>query len=541
MAEKKTTKQPTGKAAKRPVKESAAKSTKSTEKKSKKSRKGLIAGLIAAAVVVVIGVVVALLCINKGDPSDPTANLNYSKAFFIYDDGRYTLWDASGKRLSEDEFENQSNFIAGRAMVKKDGQYGIIKDDGQMAVDFGKYGNITARGGLYLAQDGNTKEYYLLTGNGKELERGDEIEIAAPSSSSGFAVVDMGDKIKVYTYDGKLITETEVVEGADEPDYASSHDFGLFYYNGKNTAFDVRSGEVLAEFEGPQYEFDSVSDSRKMIILENSDESNKYKLIADGKIYDLEETKYYGLTDLDDVIGYDDYSGLALLDDNYKVAKRVGVYLDLKDLDNYAVKNDDGKAEIYYKGEKIKEFGDGSGIAASGVLYEDYYAIKDGDVVRFYNLDGTVGIDHDYKDIYSLFDQHHHAVVSDTDNEYYLIDAKGNQIGDTVFKSFLVRDGGYALKNSDGKYAIANKAGEPVTDFKYGEAYYRSNAEPRNIWTGRNSSDNYDVIDVEKGEVLLEGVNADAFYNNYFTVKGDNKTDYYTYDGVLFYTVEKKD
>ena len=134
-------------------------------------------------------------------------------------------------------------------------------------------------------------------------------------------------------------------------------------------------------------------------------------------------------------------------------------------------------------------------------------------------------------------------MVSDTENEYYLIDLKGNRIGDYTVKNVAVRDGGYELKNNDGKYAIADKKGDMVTEFKYNSVYYRSNAEPNNIWTGRNESEkdnSYDVIDLETGNVIAENVNVQIFYNNYFTVKNsDGKTEYYTYKGNLFYTSEK--
>lgn len=505
----------------------------------KKSKKGLIIGLIAAAVVAIIGVVVAVLCFNETDPADPTANLNYSASFFINDNGKYTLWNADGQRLTEDEYSYPSDFIAGYAMVKKDDQYGIIKENGQMSVAFGKYGDITARGGLYLAQDGNTKEYSLLTGSGKELERGADLKISAPSYSSGFAIVESPEQIKVYNYEGKLIISAEKTDNAEESKYTNSHDFGLFYYDSYNTIFDARDGKILAEFEGPRYEFDSITDDRKMILLQESDNDN-YKLIANDRVYDLNETKYYGLTDLDDVIGFDNYSELALLDDDYRVVRRVSTYIALKDANNYAAKGENGNVEIYYKGEKIKEFGDDSSVSDSGVLYEDYYAIAEGDKARFYNLDGTVGIDHEYLEIASLFDKNHHAVVSNTENEYYFIDTKGNRIGDAAFKKFRTYEGGYELMNSDGKYAIANKDGKLLTDFKYEDVYYRSNAKPHNIWTGEVSEDKYDIIDVDSGEVLLEDVDTDSFQTNYFTVKSDNKLEYYTYEGKLFYTVEKE-
>ena len=48
------------------------------------------------------------------------------------------------------------------------------------------------------------------------------------------------------------------------------------------------------------------------------------------------------------------------------------------------------------------------------------------------------------------------------------------------------------------------------------------------------------MIDVDTGKVLLEHANTQTFYANYFTVKNDdNKLEYYTYEGKLFFTATK--
>ena len=315
---------------------------------------------------------------------------------------------------------------------------------------------------------------------------------------------------------------------------------GLIRYNDKNILNDARNSQILAEFDGSRYVFDSVSDSRQVIILKSYDNDEEYKLYKDGKTYDLNETKNYSTTELDDVIGHDDYSKLALLDKDYKAARRASTHLDLKDTDNYATENEDGNVEIYQNGEIIKDFGENSSIASSGVLYDDFYGIETDGKFMFYKLDGSVGINHEYKDIFSLFDKFHHAIVADEEDAYYLIDTNGNRIGDDTYRRIALRDGGYEAKNSEGKYAILDKKGEKMTDNKYNDLYYRSKAKPRSIWTGQEGHDEYDVIDIENNKILLEKANVDDFYSNYFTVTNkDGKTDYYTYGGILFYTSEK--
>ena len=521
-------------------KETPEKAPEKTEKK--KSKVGLIIGTLIGLVVVIAAVVVAVVLNNKKDPSDPTASLSYSKSFFIYDNGSYTLWNAEGKRVTEDTYSSQSTFVGGYAYVKKDDQYGVIKEDGSASIDFGKYGAITVQGGLYLAQDGNTKEYYLLTGSGKELEHNKTIKPYTANSYAGFAAVKVDEKIKLYNYEGKLMAEVDLDDSASDPVLTYSNDFGSFSYNQKNYVFDARDGRILAEYEGSRYIFSEVSEDRSKILMRNNDDSSKYKLIADNKTYDLDETKHYAIADRGIVIGYDNYNEIALLDNDYKVARRVNAYLQLKDVNNFATDNKSGNAEIYNGGEMVKDLGEDSGIRLSGVLYDNYYAISTGEnKAKFFNLNGSEAFDgHEYYDIATMFDEHHHALVADEKNSYYLIDTSGHRINDITVKGATSRDGGYELKNSDDKLAIANKEGELQTEFKYDNTYDRNSAKPNNIWTGRIKTGEYDVVNVDAGKIILSSANVQSFYANYFTVKNsDKKTEYYTYKGELFYTSEK--
>ena len=531
MAEKASTKKPKTETTK-------AQTTKASEAV-KKPNKGIFAGIIVAVAIIAIGIAVALLNGSKADPADVTAKIDYTRSFFIYDNNKYTLWNDNGQRLTEDEYKYRSDFVGGYAYVEKDGQYGVINENGRMSVEFGKYGSISAKSGLFLAQDGNTKEYFLITGSGKQLANGDKLDVYTSSSTCGFAAVKLSDRIRIFNYAGNLVAEVAIADDADDPVMSNSSDFGLFHYADTNLLFDARNGMVLAKFDGSRHTFEVVSDDRSVIILENYDDSHKYKLVRGGKIYDLDEAKYYGVTDFDDVLGYDgSYSKLALLDNDYKILKWVSAHLELKDSYNYATEKEDGGVEIYYNGNLVKEFNENASIASTGVLYENYYAIEDGDKAMFYNLDGSLGINHEYREIKTLFRRNHHAVVSDAEDEYYLIDARGNRVGNAVAKDISVYASGYVLENSDGKYAIADKNGLVVTEFKYTDTDYRSYAKPRNIWTGSNGKNSYDVIDVDNGgKVILADANVQSFYANYFTVKNtESKNEYYTYTGTLFYT-----
>ena len=221
-----------------------------TEKPKTKRSKGWLFALLGS--IAFIGVLVAgfLLLKSTPAPDDPKAKLSYSSSFFIYDNSHYTLWNADGKRLTEDTYEAKSDFIAGYAYVKKDGQAGIIRDDGTMTVPFGKYGQIEARGGLFLAQDGNTKQYHVLTGTGKDLMMGDNLTIDSSGSTSAFAVVKSTGVYDLFTYSGAHLGTFLANDGDDAPELSTHSDFGLFYFNNLNLVFDVRTSQVLASIDG---------------------------------------------------------------------------------------------------------------------------------------------------------------------------------------------------------------------------------------------------------------------------------------------------
>lgn len=548
---KSTTKKKAG--AKKPVTSSAKKTTTKVaskpvthssenagKKSGKKSKVGLICGIVIAIILVIVGVVIAILYLNRTNPSDPTAKLDYSKSFFVYDNGNYSLWNKDGVRLTEDEYQSQSDFVGGYALVEKNDQYGIINENGILSVNYGKYGSIRERGGLYLAEDGNTKEQFLITGSGDVLEKGEELDVESTSDAAGFAVVISDDKLKVYNYNGNLILETAKLGNEEEPEMKSSHDYGILHYDNNNWVFDARDGKVIAAFDGKFYGFDSVSEDRSMILLDEYEDSEDYKLITNSKLYDLNETKYYGLTDNNQVIGYDDYDELALLGDDYKIVRRVNTLVQLKDTNNFAEEKEDGGVVIYQNGQVVKEFDEDAGIPVSGLVYNDYYAISNGDKIKFYNLDGTTVFDKEFEDVDLLSDKNHHSIVSENGDDYYLMDAKGNRIGDITATNIKASKAGYRARNNDGKYALLDKDGNQVTDFKYTDLYYRSSAEPRNIWTAKLEDGNTDVIDVDNHKVIAENVSIDDFYDNYFSVKNESgDIDNYTFDGKLFYTEKK--
>ena len=111
------------------------------------------------------------------------------------------------------------------------------------------------------------------------------------------------------------------------------------------------------------------------------------------------------------------------------------------------------------------------------------------------------------------------------------------RVSDETVQQIKAKEGGYEFKNSDSKFAIGNKKGERITEYRYVSVSRQNTAVARNIWAGYTDERKYDVIDADNNTIILNDVQAKDFYSNYFTVEDDEeKTQYYTYEGKLFYT-----
>ncbi|MBQ1528329.1 hypothetical protein IIZ77_01615, partial [Candidatus Saccharibacteria bacterium] len=303
----------------------AEESTNEKPEKSKSKKGWFWIGLgIVLTVIVVVG---CLLLKPKPAPDDPKNSPTYSASFFIYANDGYTLWNKEGARLTEDVYDDKSNFIGGYAYVKKGNEYALIHESGRLTVPFGQISRMVENyAGLFLIEDNNGVRR-LWMGNGKELLAGSELDIEAPSSSSTFLAAKMGENYYIYNYAGQLVTQFAVVDDA-ELEFSTAKDYALAFYNKTNLLFDARSGQQLAIFKGDRYELDDISEDRQMIMIEKSDndDGGDYKLYVQGKgLYDLNEIKYYGMVAGSNmVVGYDDsFEEVSLLDNNYKIAKKV--------------------------------------------------------------------------------------------------------------------------------------------------------------------------------------------------------------------------
>lgn len=525
----------------------AEKSTKSKTKPTKevtetdepKSKKGLL-WIIIGAVLTAVVVAAFFILRPKPAPDDPKNSPTYSSAFFIYANDKYMLWNKDGVRLTEDEYDEKTNFIGGYAYVKKGNEYALIREDGRLTVPFGQISRVVkSYAGLFLIED-NAGVRRLWMGDGRELLAGSDLEIDAPSYSSTFLAAKMGENYYIYNYAGRLVTQFAVVDDA-ELEFSSGKDFVLAFYNKTNLLFDARSGQQLAIFEGDRYEVEDVTEDRSLVLMNKDEEGGDYKVFAQGRgLFDLNEITYYGLVrNSNMVVGYDDdYKEVSLLDSNFKIVKKVKADVAIKDNDTYAMLNDDGKVEIYRNGNLATTIEGSSDLLSGVVSGAELYAIRANDKYGFYRLDGSHAFG-EYEDVYALFDEFHHASVSEDGDNYYMIDTNGKRLNDLAYERIYTYDHSYYVRNADGKRALLAEDGQPVTGFDYTDGANRGVAVDHEIWTMKREANKYDVVDVTAKKILLAEVNPSEFYANYFVVKNaDEKKEYYTYTGLKFYTEE---
>lgn len=500
------------------------------------SKKGWL-WITLGAVLTAIVVVGLVLLKPKPAPDDPKNSPSYSASFFIYANGSYSLWNKDGARLTEDDYDDKSDFVGGYAYVKKGNEYAIIDASGRQTVPFGQISRvIRSCAGLFLIEDNNGGRH-LITGANRELLAGEDLQINAPGTKSTFLIAEKNGRYYVFNFAGRLVIDFAKAND-EEVTSDTENDFALVYYNETNLLFDTRSGESMAMFNGVRFQIEDVSEDRTAVLLSDYDDGNSYKLVKNGSLYELNEIKYYGMVRGTDIlIGFDDsYETIALLDNNYKISRKVPANLALKDANNFAVLNDDGKIEVYQGGNLAKTIeGEDIDLESSVVYDANLYAFKVNGKYGFYRLDGSFAFG-EYEKVYSLFDKNNHTSVTEDGENYYMIDANGKRVSDVSYKKFYAYDHSYLVVDANNKRAILNEAGQQVTGFDYTEAYNRSVAVDHEIWSLRKEANKYDVFDALTGKMILTDVNPYDFYANYFTVKNeDDKKEFYTYEGVKFY------
>lgn len=559
-----------------------------TEKPKGKSKVGLIIGLIVA-VLAVVGIVILIINLVGGGIGFVKNPIYETNAYFIHDkDDKYILFNKDGERISEEKFDDVDDFYNGMALVKKDGKYGVIKDNGSMSIDFDEYedGIYSIGAGIYsvstdIGEDGVVRQ--AINGQGKVIAEAESAFLSSAFIGSYnvpfIGVIGEDNHYDVYSAYGQRVlsieSRTEPVfslirqlntEEEDYKLYASiSYDKGFVVYDANKLTELVR----LEEGIDATYKIRMASDEKHFYAIEANDDKDSDELkkiyIVDGKLIDLKAKCDLSKVnaDSDGMVTCtkegDDRGDYPFADDgslmkypsDYRLGRERAYYADLN---HYIVYNDDDEAvAIYADGKVVKSYNEVyTTRIIDGVDNEHFYYIrtnKDDDnyTTIVAKTDGTeifrfsgkyyYTINQVSKDRVIAYDSgcHYSYCGEQRESGYYLFDMEGKKLYGPVYSVYRLGDDYYKYQTAsryssdeDPEYGIIDKDGKKVFSK---EDYYDFSISDQGVIAARKQTDDgsiYVVLDKEFQPILEFTYDDVKFYDDYFVyTKEDGSREYY--------------
>ncbi len=542
-----------------PIKE--APKEKTTEKRERTRARGgkkhiiIIAAIAAAAIAAV-----ALLIFLIGKAANSEIAIFETDAVFIStkDNGetKYALFKKNGDKVTDFIYTQAGAFVNGYAYVKNaDGKKGIIDHNGNMAVDFGEYEDITPRVGIYEVSKDNKNS--LILGNGDELIS--EYRSYDYSSSAPYVVVKTEDD--QYSLFNALGDKLEDFESSESPYFtddgqdtasALSYKGGLIILSNKNFK-PIKTIET-----GVSYDIDEANKDATIITFVEHDKSysdDAKRALFSKEFVDLGSQ----CADLDLHDNFTDKARIYLTcekdNKNYLIRKNAVTDIEVNsygtgyvvyDEDHYARYNsEDKKVDIFVNGESKKTLDSDYRVSFStkGYTINNYRAKS----VTLYDIEGN--------EVYALkdtsssseltgIDSNDNIVVrdgkQDSDKRYVLIDKDGKELSGR-YNSIVAHDEYYSAYTKDGKTDLLNKNGEVVVSGDYDELDYYDEGKVILGKKGDYANRQYDLIDGKDKKVKATFDGTASYYKlGYIRVAKDKKVSFYTLDGKEMHSYEEK-
>ena len=505
--------------------------------------------LLPVAAVITAGVVLGLLFLINGDGEEHT--VYDSDSFFIREtsstSSNYALFNNKGEKKTDFIFRSASAFVNGYALVRNaDNQYGVIDQDGNMTVGFGEHEDLETRGGLFEATDGT--DHTIINGNGDVLVA-DYVSATEATGAPYVAIETESQKYSIYNATGGKIMD---FESGSRPVF-NTYDKKMatsMSYDGHIAIFNNKTLKKIKDQEtNIAYRLSATSEDMKTFVLRGANgDKSVWAVLNDGRF------KEYG----------EDCTSIMLVDNtnstsDYKYmtcSRNDGVYLmrgldisniNLREDNNHAVvfnekhyaryDSKEGKAKIFVdNSEKLSVDSDALPVVRSRGYYvvdnkNKHSALYDLEGNKLYELSTARG---------SLngLDNNERIIVNDPSaqniNEYYYL---VNKDGKTISKKYssISRNGEYysAFDNVNKTADLLDKDGNVIISGNYTTfKFYRDGK----LVFGQIATDKYDLINAKdkRVEKTLEG-QLSVGKDDYFSIKTDNETVFYTIKGKDFY------
>lgn len=523
-------------------------------KKQLNNKSKIILFIILIIIVIIISIFISKKIIKKDSNNKDYADLTTSSSFFIKDNNKYALFNINGEQLTDFMFDSIGEFINNTALVKKDDQNGVINENGDMVIDFGKYEYIHSAAGLYEVE--NKKGESLLVNNqDKVLYVLDDTYIDAIDTH---IILEDDEKFDILNYKGnkiKTFTKTNNEEINDNFHTEEENGYVVVSFNNKVTLLNLNTEKEILSFSASQ-EFCIDDDSEKddLIILRTctrifeEEENMAYKLVRNNKLYDLEgKCEHITKNNNKDII-CTNHDKKYLIDENGEINLEVDNVF-YKDKNTYIKKPDSIKNEIniYNNGTQIKtltcynSYYDFNNTYTKEYLYADLFpCYVNKDNYEYYNLNGEKAFDKVF-DSAEFFDKNKRAIVKE-ESKSYLIDDKGNQISekyDKIEAAYL--NSKYYIVSNNGKVGLIDDLGKEIFPCEYKKIDFsriKIKIENSEYIILETADSKYLLYNLEKNtEKALATLSAHpVFHSNYFEITTSDTIQYYSYiNGNLFY------
>lgn len=470
--------------------------------------------------------------------------------FLLNKENKYALFNINGKKLTDFIYTSVTDFINEKAVVKQNDNVGVIDATGKMTVKFGKYKNISNASGLFKAEKKNG-HYELINGHGKVLYNMDYVDLKTYTDGDTYSILE-DNKKKTYTvlnYEGKKLETFAKEENEKEPTTNAADNYISVFYKGKNRIFNINTGKKIADFNDEEhYCVNTVINDRKAMVLNSctkwyeKQSHQYYKIIDQGKLYDIEKECSTIITNEGHLLCKTKDSKEYLFDKNYKRSLEVSGYKAYINENEYAVrkKNVFGEVDIYQDNKVIKNIACRSltktGYATEGFYIVGTYYSKDcnteSGIYEFYKTNGEKAFDKSFR-YADKFDTNSNAIVSEDRKNYYLINNKGNQVGN--FYDDIKSHYDYYIVTKENKKGMINKDGKELLPCKYSNILVRKNKN-KTYAILTTQSQMKEIYNLDDNRRLLTTNKSLEWHSNYILASDNTKKEYYTIEkGKLFF------
>ena len=509
----------------------------------------LIIGIIVA--LAIVGVVVFLVIAKpfgsgggsdgkknaSGDPFYKTKSMIVSSA----EKGKkYAIYSTDGDKITDFDFDDSSEyFVGGAAMMKKDGKYGIVDEEGKEIVKFGEAGKIKAYGALYGVEDNDKKK--LVNNKGEtvveyEDENLDHYNDYTSGKNTAYTLFRNDKHYTVYSPYGGKVTEfdSEISPTVSTPNVGDEGAKSVIVYSGGVIVLDDKGSEVRRINKNITKKTFGVFVSKSGNIIGLST-TNVALLNSMGKIASPDDGRHNSLIMGDNYYDYDTKECPGLYyDEDYVDDDEDGFVLCIRGYDNFVITADGSLSPDTYSPSTVKGYA--ASIYKENAIYpitNDAYAL----MTKATYPTESYGIFYGGKKVvnlvstdaqYSTDSQKKTKTKSRTSyrllgmNDSYIVQ-KTEDKTITSYKDAGLTQAEKTTQSVDGALTFFNKKGEKICTFDK-KGYTATTSYPNEFSPGSlfiSSASSTDVTGFVNGFALVRKLQNNSFDPNGYTLIND--------------------